>query len=640
VKERIHAMLHAFVPKQFVLAGALVKNVLAMAMLTTPTSLLFAEPPGTNIVIRSQPLHAGRVNPRLFGNFIELLDDVAPGLWAEMLNDRSFEGVVPCLNPFYYDGTPNFCDREWDRDPTWTYDAQNPFNGARCAKLAPAKRQPASLTQSALAVKKGMKYLCSGWFRADHSGWKVAIILKTRLPNGDWMTLASWRLPSLSRQWQKYSAQMISAGETDRAVFELRVEGDGHVWADKLSLMPTDNVNGWRRDVVDAIKDLHPTIVRWGGSVCDPGAYRWKNGIGDRDARTPFVNKNWGRLDPNDVGIDEFCQLCEATGVEPLVCLSFSDGPQSAADLVDYCNGSPQTRWGARRAANGHPAPYSIRYWQIGNEISGDDPKYLSQFGAFIDLMRKVDPSARFLSSYPSQKLLDRAGKDISYVCPHHYTRDFEACEVEFNQIAEMLRRTPGCEHVRIAVTEWNESGGEWGLRRGRQMTLQNALLNARYLNLLMRHSDNVEIACRSSMANSFCGGLIETSPFGLLKRPGYYALQLYARHAQPVPLRVDQPKGGPDIFACKSEDKRSVVVFAVNSKAEPVDCSFDFDGFDTPVHSVKADVLCDTLDARQPEAMNHWEKPERIKVVPLAITYSKVTLPAYSVAAIHFGGE
>ena len=161
------------------------------------------------------------------------------------------------------------------------------------------------------------------------------------------------------------------------------MEGEGRAWADKLSLMPADNLLGWRPDVVQAIKDVHPAILRWGGSACDPGEYRWKQGIGDRDRRTPFRNKVWGRIDPNDVGIDEFCQFCELTGVEPLICLSFSDGPQSAADLVEYCNGETNTPWGAKRAANGHPAPYRVKYWQVGNEISGDDENYLKPLRRF-----------------------------------------------------------------------------------------------------------------------------------------------------------------------------------------------------------------------------------------------------------------
>src|SRR5439155_634462 len=238
---------------------------------------------------------------------------------------------------------------------------------------------------------------------------------------------------------------------------------------------------------------------------------------------------------------------------------------------------------------------------------------------------------------YPSEKILAGFGREISYVCPHHYTRNFEECNREFNRIDDMLHRIPGCEKIKIAVTEWNESGGEWGLQRGRQMTLQNALLNARYLNLVMRHSNRVEMACRSSIANSFCGGVLQTSPAGLLKRPSYYALQLYARHAQPVPLRMDQSASGLDLCACSSEDKNSGAIFAVNSKADPVECSFEFVGFNRTVRITKAATLADTLDARQSEIMNHWTNPERIKITSMAPPTGHITLPAFSVTAIEW---
>jgi len=85
--------------------------------------------------------------------------------------------------------------------------------------------------------------------------------------------------------------------------------------ADKLSLMPADNENGWRRDVVGRWwKEIAPPIIRWGGSIVDPGGYRWKNGIGDRDLRDAFPNTAWGRIDSNDVGIDEFCQSAKPWG--------------------------------------------------------------------------------------------------------------------------------------------------------------------------------------------------------------------------------------------------------------------------------------------------------------------------------------
>jgi alpha-N-arabinofuranosidase len=399
--------------------------------------------------------------------------------------------------------------------------------------------------------------------------------------------------------------------------------------------MPADHLKGWRPDAIAAIKESRPGVVRWGGSACDPGGYRWKNGIGDRDARVPFPNNPWGRIDSNDVGIDEFCQFCELVEAQPLVCLSFSDGPQSAADLVEYCNGDPRTVWGAKRTANGHSAPYRVKYWQIGNEISGDNEDYLGQFAAFAQKMKQADPAILLLASFPSQKLLDRAGRDIAYLGPHHYTPDFAACDRDFNHLADMIRTTPGCGHIKMAVTEWNVSGGSWGVMRAKFQTLETALHNARYLNLLMRHSDKVELACRSNMANSLGSGIIETTPSGLLKRPSFYAMRLYAHHAKPVPWQVESPTEGLDVFVGGSEDQKAAVIFAVNSRNEPLACSLGFDGWDGAVRLVSAEALCDTLDAREPDVMNHWNAPDRVRIIPLSPAENKLVLPALSATAI-----
>src|SRR2546426_218717 len=96
--------------------------LLAVIFLLLSMFQLFSAAATVNITVHSEPLHAGRITPKLFGNFVELLDDVVPGLWAEMLNDRAFAGVTPCLNPFYYDGAPNFCDRQWDTNSSWKVD--------------------------------------------------------------------------------------------------------------------------------------------------------------------------------------------------------------------------------------------------------------------------------------------------------------------------------------------------------------------------------------------------------------------------------------------------------------------------------------------------------------------------------------
>ena len=380
----------------------------------------------------------------------------------------------------------------------------------------------------------------------------------------------------LAARLGRVSAALKAGGTTDRAIFEIRARGEGSLWVDKVSLMPERNHDGWRDDVVGAIKASRPAVIRWGGSVVDPGAYRWKGGIGDRDLRVPFLNTNWGRIDANDVGIGEFCRFCEMVGAEPLVCVSFSDGAASAADLVEYCNGAAGTPWGSRRAADGHPAPYRVKYWQLGNEISGDDDAYIAKCRDFIAAMKGVDPGVAILSSFPSQKVFERLGKDLAHVAPHHYTRDLAGCEADFRKLSKMIASTPGCGHLRLAVTEWNFTAGDWGLMRGKMLTLEGALWNAQYLNLMCRYADVVEMGCRSNIANSYCSGIIGTTPAGLIRRPSYYVMKLYAEHAKPIPLQLGEPQEGLDLMACADATRSKLCLFAVNLRREPVKLRLD----------------------------------------------------------------
>lgn len=607
--------------------------VIAASLSTT----VAAEPA---LKIFARPLHAGRINSMLFGNFVELLDDLVPGMWAEMLNDRGFEGVTPPAKWVYYDGSPTVCDRRWDKGDDWVLESTGAFNGTCCARITERDGRVASVTQSGLAVTKGAAYRFSAYMRRDGSGLRVQAVLKAPLGDARFAELASADLPTPGASWSKCSAQLMANGTSDRAVFELRLIGRGTLWADKLSLMPAANLNGWRTDVVEAIRASHPAVIRWGGSAVDPGRYRWKKGIGDRDRRVPFININWGRIDTNDVGIDEFCQFCALVGAQPLVCVSFSDGPASAADLVQYCNGGTDTKWGARRAANGHPATYGVKYWQLGNEISGNDNAYIKKCRDFIQVMKRADPAIALLSSFPAQGVLDALGRDLAYLAPHHYTRDLGACEADFTKLSRMIAQTPGCSHLRIAVTEWNFTAGDWGLLRGKMLTLEGAILNARYLNLLCRHSDVVDIGCRSNMTNSFCSGIIGTSPGGLLKRPSYHVMKLYADHAQPIPLTVGNPPEGVDVVACADDSRQRVCVFAINTRTEPVRLALDLADFGNRLSPLSVEEVRDTLDMRQADVMNQWSVPDRVRAVNLKLSGTTLMLPALSVSAVTCGGR
>jgi alpha-N-arabinofuranosidase len=601
-------------------------TIRCLAILPLLTVPAFAAEPVV-IKIPDQPLHDGRIRPTLFGNFIELLDDLVPGMRAEMLNDRGFEGIVPAANWVYYDGSPTLCDRTWDRSDAWFIERNGAFNGSRCARLD----VPAELSQSGLAIKAGETYRLSAYVRAE-GDVRLEAFLGVRKPDGTFADLAAANPDKPGDKWARVSASLKATGTSDHAVVRLRTRGKGKVWVDQVSLMPDSNRFGWRADVIDAIKECRPAVIRWGGSAVDPGRYRWKDGVGDRDRRPPFRNEPWGRIDTNEVGINEFCQFCELVKAEPLVCVSFNDGPASAADLVAYCNAAADTSAAKKRAADGRPEPYRVKYWQLGNELNGNDDAYIKKCREFITAMKAADPSIALLSSFPAPKVVAELGKDLSHLAPHHYTRDLNFCEADFLKLKKLIAAGPAARHLRLAVTEWNFTAGDWGLGRGKMLTLEGALWNAQYLNLMGKHSDIVEMACRSNLTNSYCSGIIGTTPGGMVKRPSYHVMKLYAEHTKPIPLYAGRPADGLDVLICADEGRKHACVFAVNLRREPITVRLE----GPEVNSM--DAVVDTQDRRQPDVMNHADAPDRVKSVTLRGTGNTIILPALSACAIEFG--
>ncbi len=585
--------------------------------------------------VYARPAGEGRINPMIYGGFVELLDDLVPGMWAEMLGDRGFEGVLPASTWDYFRGQPDLCDRDWDRSADWAYDTDKPFNDRQACRIDVPGDRPARLTQGNLAVSKGMSYTFSGHIRADSTFPRVRVSLKVLLPDGSWVMLAGAELSPPGAEWKRVAAKLVSRGTTDRAVFEVEARGRGRVWLDALSLMPDDNVEGWRRDVVEAVKELAPPVIRWGGSTVDPGGYRWSDAIGDRDLRPSFVNPVWGRRDTNDVGVEEFVRLCRAAGAEPLICVSLADGAESARRMVEYLNGPASSEWGGKRAANGHAASYGVKYWQIGNEI--DSPGYVRSLAEFARAVHAADPGAVVLSSFPTKEIIDTDGADIDIVCPHYYQPDLDGVDADLGEIESWIGSSAARGRLRIGVTEWNIDAGNWGLGRGKLNSLGCALFEARFLNVLHRHADSVVLACRSNMTNSFCGGVIQTDAAGLYRTPSFLVMEMYRRHSRPVPLRVAE--GVParvDATACATEDGSAVTVFAVNAREEPACVSLDLSDFGTAFIVRGGEVVKDSRDRGEIDIVNGFADPQRVIRAPLEVgPGNAVTIPALSVVAI-----
>ncbi len=172
---------------------------------------------------------------------------------------------------------------------------------------------------------------------------------------------------------------------------------------------------------------------------------------------------------------------------------------------------------------------------------------------------------------------------------------------------------------IRLAVTEWNTTGGDWGPTRARLWTLENALACSRYQNLLHRHCDAVEIANRSNLTNSFCSGIIQTDNHRLYKTPTYYAQQLYATLAGNRPLKIDStlsPQFKPDVSATLSADGKTVTLFAINSGLTDITRPIDLTAFGNSRQEVEVWTLADRKKAGEPDVTNSFEEPERITAV------------------------
>jgi alpha-N-arabinofuranosidase len=419
-------------------------------------------------------------------------------------------------------------------------------------------------------------------------------------------------------EWKKFQGRLRSNEPVINATLTIEFSGPGTLWIDNASLMPEDNDGGWRADVVAAVKTLKPGIIRFGGSALDEpgfGDFDWRWTIGDPDRRRPF--RAWGGLQPTGPGLEEFVQLCHRVDAEPLICVRFSGRtPQDAADQVEYFNGSSETPMGGLRIKNGHPEPYHIKYWQVGNERAGRD--YESKLANFCRAMKKVDPSIRLLSSYPSPGVLRNARDLIDFVCPHHYDcGNLAATEDDIRKVQNLLHEYASGKPIKVAVTEWNTTGGDWGPRRTRLWTLENALACSRYHNLIHRHADLIQIANRSNLTNSFCSGIIQTDNHRLYKTPTYYAQQLYATLAGNRPLKVESDsKDHLDLSATLSPMNDAVTLFAVNDGLQDITSHLNFSAFGEHPKEIATWTLTDRKHAGEPDVINGFGDPERISPV------------------------
>lgn len=365
-------------------------------------------------------------------------------------------------------------------------------------------------------------------------------------------------------------------GEISRLIYGsfLEVMGKcvyGGVWDEYNENVPLIH-GGIRQDVLREVRDLNLAIIRWpGGAFAD--IYHWKNGIGPPEQRKTRRNKFWHWMGPkigpkydNHFGSDEFMLFINELGdVAPYININLGSGTlEEAVEWLEYMNGDESTEYGALRAENGHPEPYNVKYWGIGNEIYGPwevgysrPETYAKNYLKFAEAMRAVDPTIKLIAvgadfeySYWNRPVLEIAGEQIDYLSYHIYmpgmflkslsnsVRDFYniiagAFEIEKriqwveNSIEEVMGRK---DKIPIALDEWNIWWNARQLYEG-YYTLRDGLLAATIFEFFHLHSNTIKMALHSSLVNVLPA--IVTSPTDAYHNPIYLAIQLFATHAE-----------------------------------------------------------------------------------------------------------
>jgi alpha-N-arabinofuranosidase len=258
------------------------------------------------------------------------------------------------------------------------------------------------LEQSGLGIAQGKRYDGYVWISGDPTA-KVEVALVWGSGPNDRQLVA---LPSLSAQWRKASFTFTPAAASLNARLEITGTGTGRFLLGAVSLMPSDNIHGWRADTTSIARSLHSGFWRLpGGNFLSD--WDWHQAIGPRDKRAPMFDHAWSAMQSNDIGMDEWMELTKLLGVEPYVTVNAGLGDaNSAAEEVEYLNGPATSEWGAKRAANGHPQPYGVKFWDIGNEPYGwwqigktTLDYFMMKHNEFADRMRAVDPTITLLGS-------------------------------------------------------------------------------------------------------------------------------------------------------------------------------------------------------------------------------------------------
>ncbi len=583
------------------------------------------------------------ISKYIYGQFIEHLGRcIYGGIWAEMIEDRKFFHPVGS-EPSAWETIGSTSGVTMEREDSFVGE-QTPMIGAA-----------SGLRQRGLGLIVQKKYEGSIWIKpATPDGANVEVSLVWG--NAPTQRQAIYFTVNANRYIECPLA--FTAGEsTDEAILEVRVSR-GAALIGTLSLMPADNLHGMRADTLKLLKQLNAPVYRWPGGNFVSG-YNWRDGLGPRDRRPPRKNPAWRGIEHNDFGLDEFIAFCREVGAEPMIAVNAGFGDDySAAQEVEYANGSPDTLMGQWRAINGSVEPYGVTWWCVGNEMYGTWQlghmaldQYVLKHNLFAQAMWAVDPNIELISVGAvgnwSEGMLTHCADYMDLISEHFYCQERDSVVEHVSLVPDAVQRIVDAHRdyrerldslegkdIRIAIDEWNywygpHVFGELGTR----YFMKDALGIAAGLHEMARNSDLVFMANYAQTVNVI--GAIKTTKTASAFATTGLILKLYRNHFGTIPAAVTSDTYPLDVVAAWTTDRKALTIGVVNPTEQTWELPLAIEGADLEGSGCVWVIAND-----DPMVYNQPGKVPSVIIQekPLAGVSDTLRVPGYSVSLYELG--
>lgn len=527
-------------------------------LLLSLISLLIPSAPQQELTIHAD--RPGHAIPRsLYGIFFEEINHAGDGgLYAELVRNRNFEepsdasGAIPGWTAWT---DPAILEGSYAK---LSLDRTNPQSTGTGNALKLTMNGNASALNAGfwgISVRNGADYRFRFDARRD-PGINPECVMWLR--GKDDANLGSVTFPGLQTNWSRIEGTLRGVATATDAQLCISFTGSGSVWLDTVSMVPVDNWNshrfGLRKDLAQLVENLHPAFLRFpGGCYVEGGdqlkdAFRWPTTIGDIAHRPGHANASWGCWSTDGLGFHEYLQWCKDLHAEPLFVVNcgmshkefvpldqLQPWVQECLDAIEYANGDEDTNWGKRRIKNGHPAPFNLKYIEIGNEngslggFGGTPAQYTERYRVFYDAIKSTYPNITTIAN-------TRVSAPMELVDDHYYNSP--AWFWNNTSLYDKTDRNGPKVYV-----------GEYAVTQGcGQGNLAAALAEAAFMTGLERNSD---IVTMSSYAPMFVNvndrkwnpDMIVFDGARSYGTPSYYVQQLFATNSPDTLLPIDVPE-------------------------------------------------------------------------------------------------